>query len=159
VEIANGLHRIGSDLVNSYLVVDGGGITIIDAGLPGYWKLLDAELAAMGKTVDDVRALVLTHGDTDHIGFAARLYGEKGIAAYIHEADVDRARLKVKKPTFGSWGRSRSGRLPAFCGIQPVTAGYGSAQPPNCRPSPTVTCSTCLIPRGSSTHPGTRPAA
>jgi glyoxylase-like metal-dependent hydrolase (beta-lactamase superfamily II) len=113
VEIANGLHRIGSDLVNSYLVVDGGGVTIIDAGLPGYWKLLDAELASMGKTVDDVRALVLTHGDTDHIGFAARLYREKGIAAYIHEADVDRAQLKVKKPTFG-WGPVKVGPLAGF---------------------------------------------
>jgi glyoxylase-like metal-dependent hydrolase (beta-lactamase superfamily II) len=113
MEIASGLHRIGSDIVNSYLVVDGGGVTIIDAGLPRYWKLLDAELASMGKTVDDVRALVLTHGDTDHIGFAARLYREKGIATYIHEADVDRARLKVKKPNSG-WGPVKIGPLAGF---------------------------------------------
>ena len=113
MEIASGLHRIGSDIVNSYLVVDGGGVTIIDAGLPRYWKLLDAELASMGKTLDDVRALVLTHGDTDHIGFAARLHREKGIAAYIHEADVDRARLKVKKPNSG-WGPIKVGPLAGF---------------------------------------------
>ena len=113
MEIAKGLHRIGSDIVNSYLVVDGGGVTIIDAGLPKYWRLLDAELASMGKTLDDVRALVLTHGDTDHIGFAAQLYREKGIAAYIHEADVDRARLKVKKPNSG-WGPIKVGALAGF---------------------------------------------
>jgi glyoxylase-like metal-dependent hydrolase (beta-lactamase superfamily II) len=113
VEIASGLHRIGSDIINSYVVVDGDGVTIIDAGLSGYWKLLDAELDSMGKTLDDVRALVLTHGDTDHIGFAARLYREKGIAAYIHEADVDRARLKVKKRTFG-WGPVKVGPVAGF---------------------------------------------
>jgi glyoxylase-like metal-dependent hydrolase (beta-lactamase superfamily II) len=113
MEIAKGLHRMGSDIVNSYLVVDGGGVTIIDAGLPRYWKLLDAELASMGKTLDDVRALVLTHGDTDHIGFAARLQREKGIAAYIHEADVDRARLQVKKPNSG-WGPVKVGPLARF---------------------------------------------
>ena len=45
MQIAKGLHRIGSDLVNSYLVIDGDGVTIIDAGLPRYWKLLDRELA------------------------------------------------------------------------------------------------------------------
>lgn len=78
MQISGGLRRIGSDVVNSYLIVDGDDITIVDAGLPGYWKLLNAELAAIGKTLDNVRALVLTHGDTDHIGFAARLYREKG---------------------------------------------------------------------------------
>ena len=34
MQIAEGLHRIGSDTVSSYLVVDEGGVTIIDAGLP-----------------------------------------------------------------------------------------------------------------------------
>jgi glyoxylase-like metal-dependent hydrolase (beta-lactamase superfamily II) len=98
MQIASGLHRVGSEIINSYLIVDQDGVTIIDAGLPGYWKLLEGELSAIGKTLADVRALILTHGDTDHIGFAARLYREAGIAAYIHQADVDRARLKVKKP-------------------------------------------------------------
>ncbi|MGH7687006.1 MAG: MBL fold metallo-hydrolase [Candidatus Dormibacteria bacterium] len=113
MKIAGGLHRIGSDLVNSYLIVDGDGVTIVDAGLPRYWGLLGAELASIGKSVDDVRALVLTHGDTDHIGFAARLYRERGIAAYIHAADVERAQLKVKKRSFG-WGPVRVGPLMGF---------------------------------------------
>src|ERR1700745_1277967 len=103
MEIARGLRRIGSDVVNSYLVVDGDDVTVIDAGLPGYWRLLEAELASIGKSLDNVRALVLTHGDTDHIGFAARLHREKGIPAYLHPTDADRARLKVKKPNSG-WG-------------------------------------------------------
>ena len=54
MQIASGLHRVGSDIVNSYLVVGQDGVTIIDAGLPGYWTLLQAELAAMGKSLDDV---------------------------------------------------------------------------------------------------------
>ncbi|BCJ36663.1 MBL fold metallo-hydrolase [Actinocatenispora thailandica] len=113
MQIASGLHRIGSDYVNSYLVVGQDGVTIIDAGLPGFWKPLLAELASIGKGLGDVRALVLTHGDTDHIGFAARLHRETGIAAYVHEADVDRARLKVKKPNSG-WGPVRLGALAGF---------------------------------------------
>jgi glyoxylase-like metal-dependent hydrolase (beta-lactamase superfamily II) len=113
VQIARGLRRIGSDIVNSYLVVDGDDITLIDAGLPGYWKLLNRELAAIGKSLDNIRALVLTHGDTDHIGFAARLHRERGIAAYIHPADADRARLKVRKPMSG-WGPVKAGPLAGF---------------------------------------------
>jgi glyoxylase-like metal-dependent hydrolase (beta-lactamase superfamily II) len=113
MEIARGLHRIGSDVVNSYLVVDGDDVTIIDAGLPGYWRLLNSELAAMGKSLDNVRGLVLTHGDSDHIGFAGRLYRETGIEAYVHTADMDRARLKVKKPNSG-WGPVKIGALAGF---------------------------------------------
>lgn len=113
MKIAPGLHRIGADVVNSYLVIDGDDVTIIDAALPGYWKLLLAELASIGKSIDNVRALVLTHGDTDHIGFAARLYREKGIAAHVHAADVERAQLKVKKPMTG-WGPVKLGPLTGF---------------------------------------------
>jgi glyoxylase-like metal-dependent hydrolase (beta-lactamase superfamily II) len=113
MQIAEGLYRIGSDTVNSYLVVDEGGVTIIDAGLPRYWKLLPSELARAGRTLDDVRALILTHGDTDHIGFAAQLHREKGIAAYLHPADADRARLEVKKPNSG-WGPVKAGALAGF---------------------------------------------
>jgi glyoxylase-like metal-dependent hydrolase (beta-lactamase superfamily II) len=113
VEIAPGLRRIGSDIVNSYLIVDGSEITVIDAGLPGYWKLLEAELASIGRTLDDVRALVLTHGDTDHIGFAARLYQARGIAAHVHAADVDRAHKEEKKPNSG-WGPVKVRPLAGF---------------------------------------------
>lgn len=113
MEIAPGLRRIGSDIVNSYLIIEGTDVTVVDAGLPGFWKLLEAELASIGRTLDDVRALVLTHGDTDHIGFAARLYREKGIAAHVHSADVDRAQLKEKKPNSG-WGPVKAGPLAGF---------------------------------------------
>jgi glyoxylase-like metal-dependent hydrolase (beta-lactamase superfamily II) len=113
MQVAKGLHRIGSDIVNSYLVVEGDGVTIIDAGLPRYWNLLDRELERLGMTLDNVRALILTHGDTDHIGFAGRLSREKGIPAYLHPADADRAKLEVKKPSSG-WGPVKIGPLAGF---------------------------------------------
>jgi glyoxylase-like metal-dependent hydrolase (beta-lactamase superfamily II) len=113
MEIAKGLHRIGADIVNSYLFVDGDGVTIIDAGLPHYWKLLPGELARLGLTLSDVRALILTHGDSDHIGFAGQLSREQGIPAYLHPADDARARLEVKKPSTG-WGPIKVGPLAGF---------------------------------------------
>jgi glyoxylase-like metal-dependent hydrolase (beta-lactamase superfamily II) len=104
MQLAPSLHRLGtSSLVNNYLVADEGGVTIIDAGLPGYWKELPAELASMGRALDDVKGVVLTHGDTDHVGFAERLRRERGVPVYVHAADADRARGEVKKPNSG-WG-------------------------------------------------------
>jgi hypothetical protein len=40
MRLGPGLHRIGSDVVNSYFVEEAAGITIIDAGLPGHWREL-----------------------------------------------------------------------------------------------------------------------
>ena len=103
MRLAPGLHRIGSDVVNSYLVEDAAGLTIVDAGLPGHWRELDQELTQLGYSLDDVRGIVLTHGDTDHIGFAERLRQANGIVVHVHELDAARARGEIKKPNSG-WG-------------------------------------------------------
>ena len=113
MKIAASLHRLGSSLVNSYLIEEAGLVTIVDAGLPGYWGLLPAELDAMGRSLDDVRAVVLTHGDTDHIGFAERLRRERSIPVYVHELDAARARGEVKKPMSG-WGPVKVRPLAGF---------------------------------------------
>src|SRR5262249_18170275 len=84
-------------LVNSYLVEEGGGVTVVDAGLPGQWKDLLTELDSMGRSLDDVRAVVLTHGDVDHIGFAERLRRARGIKVWVSEADAPRARGQITK--------------------------------------------------------------
>ena len=57
------------------------GVTVIDAGLPGQWDEFTHELAEMGRSLEDVRGLILTHGDTDHLGFAERLR-EHGVSVY-----------------------------------------------------------------------------
>ncbi|MGX5694939.1 MBL fold metallo-hydrolase [Agromyces soli] len=105
MELRPGLHRIGNDLVACYLVVDDSGITLVDAGIPGQWPELLAELAALGRGLDDIRGIVLTHGDSDHIGFAERLRREYGVPVHVHAADAARARGEEK--TSPPWGRVR----------------------------------------------------
>jgi glyoxylase-like metal-dependent hydrolase (beta-lactamase superfamily II) len=101
MRIRDGVHRLGSGIVNVYLVADGSDVTIIDAGVPGYWADLPAELAAMGRTLDDVRALVLTHGHSDHIGFAERARRDRGLPVSVHELDAALARGEVPNPAKG----------------------------------------------------------
>ena len=102
MKIAEGIHRLGDGLVNSYLLGEGSEVTIIDAAMPGYWSDLPAELAAMGRTLDDVRAVVLTHGHSDHIGFAERARRERGVPVHVHELDAALARGEVPNPARGA---------------------------------------------------------
>lgn len=92
MQLAPHLHRIGNDIVAAYLVDSPDGITVIDAGLPGHWRDLQKELAEMGRSVADIKGVVLTHGDSDHVGFAERLRRDHGVPVYVHSADADRAK-------------------------------------------------------------------
>ncbi len=104
MRLAPDLHRIGNDIVAAYFVVTPEGITVIDAGLPGHWDDLVDELSSIGRSLDDVRGLILTHGDSDHIGFAERLRREHGAPVYVHSADADRSRGGDKPKTpMGPW--------------------------------------------------------
>ena len=99
MQLAPHLHRLGNDVVACYLIDTDEGITLVDAGLPGHWSDLQRELASLGKTTGDIRGLVLTHGDSDHIGFAERLRHDHGVPVYVHAADAARARTGEKPKT------------------------------------------------------------
>lgn len=100
--IAEGVHRLGSSFINFYLVEDGERLTVIDAGLPGYRKRLDAGLSELGRSLSDVQAIVLTHGHSDHVGFAEGVRAEAGVPVHIHEGDEQLAR--TGKPPRGERG-------------------------------------------------------
>lgn len=101
MQLSPSLHRLGDRLVGVYLIEEGGLVTVVDAGVPGYWDELPRELAAMGRSLDDIAAVVLTHGHSDHIGFAERLRSEQGVPVSVHELDAALARGEVPNPSAG----------------------------------------------------------
>lgn len=105
MELAPGLIRVGNDKVAIHAVIAEDGVTLIDAGLAGLRRPLLRELAAHGRSADDIRGIVLTHGDSDHIGFAERLRAELGIPVFVHAADAERA--KGNERTSPEWGGMR----------------------------------------------------
>src|SRR5215210_5096788 len=80
--VAEGILRVPHAYVNWYLLDDADGVTIVDAGLPRHWELLLKALERIGRRLDDVRALVITHGHYDHVGFAERARRELGIPVH-----------------------------------------------------------------------------
>jgi glyoxylase-like metal-dependent hydrolase (beta-lactamase superfamily II) len=101
-EVAPGVHRLGTPLVNWYLVEgDGGALTAVDAGLPRYGRRLVTELASLGRRIDDVAAVVLTHGHADHVGMAPALT-TSGARIHAHPGDGELIRNREQqKPEVG----------------------------------------------------------
>lgn len=102
LQLARSLHRLGDDRVACYLIEEAGAVTIVDAGLPAHYSDLADELASMGRTIDDVEAIVLTHGHSDHIGFAERMRVEHGTPVTVHELDAALARGEIPNPQAGA---------------------------------------------------------
>lgn len=82
--------------VSVYLLdVGNGKFVVIDGGVDTEATKIRALLKERGATIEDVEAIVLTHGHGDHIGAA---YGLTDIPLYAHKDDVEviegRAELK-----------------------------------------------------------------
>src|SRR5437588_3799736 len=92
-DISPRVHRLGTSFVNWYVVEDGGELTAVDAGLPGFKKTLAADLTTLGYSLGDIRAVILTHSDSDHTGVADELR-DAGARVLIHAADEP----KLRKP-------------------------------------------------------------
>ena len=127
-EVARGVHRIGEHYVNYYLVEEGGRVTIVDAGLPASWGSLLEALGRIGRTPQDVEALVLTHAHFDHIGFAERARKEFGVPVWVHENDAP----LTKRPWLYMTERSplsylRRGNLPIVLSF--IRAGAPRVEP------------------------------
>jgi glyoxylase-like metal-dependent hydrolase (beta-lactamase superfamily II) len=75
--------------LNPSLVLDPAqGATLVDTGLPGQEQAIAAALAEAGVGVGDLRRIVLTHQDIDHVGALHALAAESGARVLAHEIEV-----------------------------------------------------------------------
>lgn len=100
-DIADGIHLCGSNHVNWYLVEESGAVTVVDAGFPTHWQQLREQLDALGYSLSDVDACLLTHAHPDHIGFAERLRTATDVPVWLHERGVERAKAGGEPPLGG----------------------------------------------------------
>ena len=105
MEVAEGVHRLTPGVCNFYLIQDGGKLVLVDAGAPRDWDLLVGTLATLGRTLDDLDAVLITHAHSDHTGFAERARSTASVPVWIHQADAEVA--KGAKPGKND-GRARS---------------------------------------------------
>ena len=87
LEVCEGVHLIEHAHTNCFLVEGDDGVTLVDAGFPSTWNLVDRALGLIGRSVADVHGLVLTHGHFDHVGFARLVQLRYGIEVWAHPGD------------------------------------------------------------------------
>ena len=108
MEVADGIFKVEGMLVaNAYLVLLEDGLMLVDTGMPGNAKRILAFVERLGRQPRELRHVVLTHCDGDHIGIAAELKALTGARVAIHELDAP-----VLSGSTRSWSRSTSAGTP-----------------------------------------------
>src|SRR5215212_2404882 len=75
--------------LNLTLILDEqNGNTLVDAGLPGQAEAIGAALVEAGIGVRDLRRIIFTHQDLDHVGSGADLVRQSGARVLAHPADA-----------------------------------------------------------------------
>jgi glyoxylase-like metal-dependent hydrolase (beta-lactamase superfamily II) len=89
MKILENLHLIPGVVANPYLLVDDDGLTLIDTGLPRSEKKILAYVASLGKSARDVKRIILTHSDLDHVGALAALQKATSARTYASRIEAD----------------------------------------------------------------------
>ncbi len=103
-EITDRVYRIQDRFVNLY-VIDLGRIVLVDSGTRKAEDLIRQSLHELGKEVDDIAVLLLTHHHVDHIGTAGVWKREVRAEVDLHRLDapvaagVERRRMHGTKPS------------------------------------------------------------
>ena len=97
MRVANGVYVLPiprtpqepESLLNLTLIVDEqNGNTLVDAGLPGQAEAIGAALLEAGIGVRDLRRIIFTHQDLDHVGSGAALVRQSDATVLAHPADA-----------------------------------------------------------------------
>jgi len=89
MEIIPNVHLITATFVNMYLVVDPDGLTLIDTGIAGSEKRVLKYIAGLGRASSDVRRIIITHSDGDHVGGLAALKAATGARVYANAIEAE----------------------------------------------------------------------
>lgn len=113
--VADGVYQIKKGF-RAFVIEGDEGLTLVDTGLPKRAGTLTQGIESIGRSVSDIRSIVLTHSHPDHTGNAAELKQESAAEIYCSSRDaaavrgdektttppfMDRTPFQILKPLFG----------------------------------------------------------
>ncbi len=88
MEILPNVHLIPNIVANPYLLIDQDGLTLIDAGLPGSHRKILRYMSDLGYAPTDLKRILITHADFDHIGGLAALKAATGARIFASPVEA-----------------------------------------------------------------------
>src|SRR5690348_973402 len=64
------------------------GPTLVDTGLPGQYDAIAAALSEIGIQVEDLKRIILSHQDIDHVGSLQALVGASAARVLAHAGEA-----------------------------------------------------------------------
>src|SRR5258708_20190273 len=89
--VIKGVQVVPMGTANTFLIEGDDGLTLIDAGYPGKEAAVFGAIRGLGRSPDQLKHLIFTHGHPDHIGSAAAIVRETGARTYMHPLDIPMA--------------------------------------------------------------------
>ncbi len=86
--VIEGVHVVPMGMANAFLIEGDDGLTLIDAGFPRKEAAAFGAIRELGRSPDQLKHLILTHGHPDHIGSAAAIVRQTAARTYMHSLDI-----------------------------------------------------------------------
>src|SRR5579872_1766042 len=86
--VIKGVHVVPMGMANAYLIEGENELTLIDAGYPNREAAVFGAIRELGRSPDQLKHLIFTHGHPDHIGSAAAIVRETGAKTYMYPLDI-----------------------------------------------------------------------
>ena len=93
--VINGVHVIPMGMANAFLIEGDDGLTLIDAGFPGKEAAVFQLIRELGRSSNQLKHIIFTHGHPDHIGSAAAIVRETSAKTHMHPLDIPMAEVGV----------------------------------------------------------------
>jgi glyoxylase-like metal-dependent hydrolase (beta-lactamase superfamily II) len=88
-EIFPFIYALPGGYVNTFLLAEEDGLTLIDAGLKGADRNIARGIRQLGRKPSEIRTVLVTHHHADHVGSLAALLAESGETnVWVHPIDA-----------------------------------------------------------------------
>lgn len=88
-KIIENVYQIDGGFVNAYLIVEDGELILIDALMSQSGKKIFAAVKEIGYSPKDVKWILITHGDGDHVGGVNAVRAVSGAKVYATQIEAD----------------------------------------------------------------------
>ena len=91
-EVAAGVHFVQGGAVSWTILTEGDAFTLVDAGYPGDHDAVLSSIEQVGRTPDQLGAVLVTHAHVDHIGSLPRLLDGRDVPVLTSATEARHAR-------------------------------------------------------------------